>query len=350
MRTWGYVLAVIILVSGCITAAWLTSRDIPDDLTGIRAAVVPVEVEVTSTSVDFNAPAEITAFRVDGMEMVSPGTQGMATEILVESGDIVGSGTPLFRANGILVRAYSGDVLHRPLATGDRGPDVVAAQRLLGQLLPEVEVPETGRVDRRTVAAISAYAESIGAGSNIKVLDNTWFAVLPAEQLQVESVELTVGAPVPSLGETLVTSPAGVSGVEVTSNSQGPDGAYVFLAEGERIAVARQADLWTADEAAARPVIQTKGVASESGTTLALQGRVVLLEPEIGLSVPGASLVPGDGEASCVVLASIPHEPVGVEVVGGDASGNAQLISPDLQPGTRVLVNPLEIAPDVRCP
>lgn len=340
-------------VVGAVTSSWLLTRGADDGLSGLEPEPVPVLAPVESVSVDYSAEAALTAELAEGPELSATGLSGTVTEVSLTEGEPVIAGQVLYRVGGVPVIAYGGEtVLYRPLSSGARGEDVALAQRLLNQLVDGQDLEIDGVFGASTADAVRVF-ERTWTSQPSGTFRPEWFTFLPAEELLVASVEIRLGRPVPASGEPVAVGSTTLSGVELSSVTDGPAGGYVFLVQGESIPVELEADgTWTiTDLHAATAVALAQATPGDDRVNLA--GRTRLVEGEPGLAVPASAVVVDASGGTCVAVAErdSPSQAssVPVTVVGSSIDGRAQL-SATIDEGALVLVNPVQILGDLSCP
>lgn len=349
----GYLMLVGVLVIGAVVATWVLVRGSASDLEELtpqdRAVLVPVQ----ETTVDFSAPATLSAQVAPGRSIPAPALTGTVTGVEVAPGDVLSGEEKLYAVDGVPVVAYADEgVLFRPLSRGDRGPDVATAQRFLNSLL-DADLDDDGVFGATTRSAVQDYERRIGIQDPTGVLDPGWFAHLPTESFEVAEVDVQAGAPAPAAGQPVATGTASLADVTMTSASAGPAGAYELLVRGEAVPVERAEDgSWqvTDLDAAASVVLADAGAVDQVSVT----GQVRLLDGQAGQAVPAAAIITDSTDSTCVAATTSStidgaSDLAVVEVLGSSVDGLAQL-RPTLPEGARVLVNPVPVLGDVTCP
>lgn len=351
-RRWGPAVATLAVI-GAVAASWLLTRGADDGLTGLEPEPAAVLAPVESVSVDYSADAALTAELTEGPELPATGLSGTVTEVSLTEGELVTAGQVLYRVGGVPVIAYGGEtVLYRPLSSGSRGEDVALAQRLLNQLVDGSNLEDDGVFGAATADAVRAF-ERTWTATPSGVFQPEWFSYLPTEEFLVASVEVRLGFPAPAAGEPVAVGSTTLSGVQLSSVTDGPAGDYEFLVQGESIPVELEANgTWViADLQAAITVALAQATPGEDRVNLS--GRTRLLEGEPGLAVPASAIITDAAGATCVAVADrdTPREAdiVAVAVVGSSIDGRAQL-NAAVEERALVLVNPVQILGDLSCP
>lgn len=350
-RHWYPVLALVLCGSTAATA-WLLGQQVPTALAALDPPAVPVTAPVQEAELTFDTSATLSATYATAPALISSGRSGTITGTPVRPGTVLTTGTVVYVVDGVPVRAYTGeDVFFRPLALGDRGPDVTAAQRLLKALLPERRVAVDGVYSTATERHVRAYEKALGAAESTGVLDPTWFVRLPHDQYIVASTTVVLGAPAPAGGDEVATAAPALSSASLLPDerSDGPDGQYTFVYAGAEVAVERAADTWTVVDLESAYAVMAG--ADMVGATASREGRLRVAEPLVGQGLPPSAVVLSDDRTrTCtVVVTRTGYEAVQVELVGTAIDG-AALVRTVLDPGSTVLLNPGEVAPDVTCP
>ncbi|MBZ2199713.1 peptidoglycan-binding domain-containing protein [Occultella gossypii] len=346
-------LVVALAVIGAVAASWFLTRDAGDALSALDPEPVPVLAPVESVAIDYSADAMLTAELTDGADLMATGLSGTVTAVVITAGSPVSSGQVLYRVDGVPVVAYSGDVvLYRPLSSGARGADVSLAQRLLSELVPEVNLDADGVYGASTAAAVRAYERTWGA-SPTGTFQPEWFLYLPSDDFDVAAVTIRPGAPAPATGEPVASGATTLEGALITSATAGPAGSYEFLVQGQAIPIQLADDgTWTiTDLQAATDLALAQAV--DGTDTVSLNGRTRLVDGEPGQAVPAASVVSDSEGATCIAIATPEStsdatlEPV--NVVGSSIDGRAQIMA-TLDEGALVLVNPVQMLGNLTCP
>lgn len=194
--------AVVWLVVPAVSMWWLTRSAAHSALTMDTVTFVPVQQNEDPTVSD----VDVVLSRAAVPQVVAPTLSGLVEEVDIASGESIADGAAVLVAGGIRRLAYaSGRPFGRALRYGDVGPDVQALNHMLGDL--GYEHGNAGVAVGSTVRGVASLAQAIGAGYR-EVFDPGWVVYLPAPDLVVDSVELTVGAPVPGPGAVIATGQA----------------------------------------------------------------------------------------------------------------------------------------------
>lgn len=354
-----YLVGTCVLVVGALVLGWLVTARIPDQLTSVSISPISVETFVIEESVDFNTEAVATGEYRAAAPVTSSGLSGTVTRVPIAPGGILTAGDAVYEVDNLTVTAYDDEqVLYRSLKQGDRGEDVAGLQRVLNGLVAGANLEVDGRFGSGTAEAVREFSRTIGARPTA-VFDPRWMVHLPTSEYRVDSVAVQVGTPAPQAGTRVLTSEAQLVGVSITSQSAGPaDGEYEFVYAGEAIPVARRGGDWAVEDASTPAFSDVlaphpseegdSGVALADTTMTTLKGRTRLTNPTRASVVAPAALVTSQDGATCLVAADDTSTPIPVAVVGVTVDGRA-IIESRLTAGTAVLLNPVDVAPQITC-
>lgn len=342
---WLYVAALFVVVPFSILLGMLLS---PDRLADLDAAAVPVVEPADTIQFDQRSGVVITPRWAEGTALHAPNWTGIVGRVDLQVGTSLESGVSIGSVAGVTRLAVTTpEPFYRPLALGDRGPDVVwlhDALRRLGHL--DAAPSNASLVSATTVRAINALAIALGVPGGANAFDPAWFVWLPQEPYPVASVALVAGAPAPGPGTPVASSARRLVGADL----QGVDGGALELDEGVDYVLA-VADV--------EVPLDPGGGLSEDGLAQlgavldpaadSASGSVHRAEPLAVWAVPSAAVVSGaDGRLCVWVAADDTFEAVAVRVSA--ARAGLTFVEPPAAEGTRVLHNPAAILADPACP
>jgi hypothetical protein len=185
------VVVALLLVAGSVagTVAVLTAPR-PD----LLAEADPLgEVPVSAYAYTDPRPVRVTLATAEPIPVVT-NASGTVTASWCTPGGELASGSPVLEVDGAPVLGLATRTpLWRDLAAGHSGDDVRAVQEELARL--GLAVPGSGRVDRATVAALRAFAQTHGitverGGPLLPRASVVW---LPGEVVTIDGCEIVVG-------------------------------------------------------------------------------------------------------------------------------------------------------------
>jgi hypothetical protein len=316
----------------------------------------PVALIEPARLVDFDERTGVAATLswTEGPALLAPDWSGTVGQVHLRSRDSIRSGDPVAVIDGVTRLAVpSPQPFFRSLATDDQGPDVGWLHDVLRGLGYLQQVPDDdSRVSEATIGAVRAMAVELGVIGPVDAFDPGWFAWLPEEPFEVESVELTAGAPAPSAGTPLATGAAQLDAVTLQRLDGGPltpepGVAYVLEMEGEELPLDADAD---ADADAG--TVDADGLVRLSAALPPLldsaSGSVRRVRPLAVWAIPSAAVMSGAQGQLCIWTdAGGRYEALAVDVVAGRAGVT---FSRPPTPSALVLHNPAEILAEPACP
>lgn len=356
------------LVAACFVlapaAALVTLALLVDDRPAeFREREQPVWTAPTERVLDAEVTAVLTAQAGAAPTLVSPGGQGVVTQVHVATGGEVRSGDPIYSLDGVQVSAMMAPAPpYRELGLGDSGPDVNALETYLiaaGYLAGEAD-DEYGEDTARSVSAYQADAgvqEPDGRfgpelvvwlpvqDETIHSFRATEVLMRPGQTLPGQGSDILIGEP--PLTTTHLATPAGgrlqLSGAfDVTVTT--PAGRSVALAASASDQVSQEL------QAALEKLLADEPGIVDQVTGEGLPVRLRPTDPERVLTVPASAvMVDRQGIDTCVWgRSSGAPEPVAlaVQVTGGDLA--TAEIEGDLE-GHEVLVNPIGVLREATC-
>lgn len=337
---------LLVLPAGGLAAAWFLTDD---DVDSLSAGGAPVLSAPTARQVTGSQPVSLTLTWDEGRELISPGWNGVVTAVDVAPGDALVSGQQVAVIDGVARLAFASTVpFHRPLKSGDEGPDVAAVHELLLALGEIDALPGTPAFySFATSQAVRALETRLGIAPTTGVFDSAWVAWLPAPELVIGAVNLAVAAPASSPGSPFAAEAARITGVLVQ-----PANASAPLAVEHGVPfVLRVGDL--------ELPISEGGVLAESDyATLAgaveplaeqASGVVMRETPLDALAVPSTAIVTGPAGGLCAWVAQGTAYEARPVTVGDSRSGVTNIVT-GLQPTDEVLANPAEVLEAPACP
>lgn len=309
------------------------------------AAEQPDTVTVGSREVD-RAIAVNATVTLGAQPELKSGADGVVTG-LTASGTIE-QGAELFAVNGVPVLAYSGEVLHRDLARGDRGADVEALGEYLVQLGLLDSAPAGDQLDRSIEAAVKKLQERLGVSTD-GVFRLSYIAYVPEGAKEITSPVVELGDAI-SAGSTVLQATAPVDSVVLTPVSTGNLAAYSGLDLALRLGdlavdvsgVENTGDEATRIAAALDEATRAGTVRVETTEPSAYSGGVLVLrDPLTSGVVPSTSVLIDSDATTCVIV---------VEGHNDESPQHTALVLEDATEGTEVgtvVVDPSAIGANV---
>ncbi len=348
----GAVLAVTLLI--VVLVAALVRLELRGGTpAGIEPPVEAVITEAAAASGEVVRPIELQIELAPGAVALAPAWSGLVTEVLVQPGQLIVTGAPVAAVDGIERLAVSSPApFHRPLALGDRGPDVTM---LADVLLTLGRVPAAAAAgdtfDATLASAVAGLARDLGAEVGQPAsFDPSWFVWMPGDDLVVAQVSLTTAAPAPAPGQAALTFTPAVAAVRVPADRLPPAEAGLAPELGIRIGDVEAEVIdgiveLSPELAAALATSITVPAAAETDTSApgvtSVPAELVMRWPDDLTRVPLTALVTtGDGLQCLVAETGESREARMVSVVGSEtASGVALIVGIDA--GSPVVVNPV---------
>lgn len=341
---WWLFAACVALVPLAFLAGLLVAED---RLAGVTVDPEPVVVPADTVRLTDESSALLTLRWEPTSPLLAPGWTGLVTDVHMEPGDQLATGDPVVSVDGVVrVAAASEQPLHRRLALGDSGPDVVVLHGLLIELGHLAEPPASPEnYSAATSAAVRALEGALGVPHPSGVFDPAWLVWLPAEPWPVVGVAIEAGRPAPQAGEAVATSPETLVGASLTTAEAAPidldpEAAWVVGVGGEALPVDPASSALDGDALGVLAGLIPAG--TETAT-----GQVRRRDPREVVVVPSSAVVTGEDGRLCVwVPGESALAAVEVEIVGSRA-GASHLAPTAL---SDVLANPAEVLAEPACP
>lgn len=308
-----------------------------------------VEANDTPTTRSVSVQIEWSA----GQEVYAPRWTGLVEQVDISVGQRVASGQPVAVIGGVQrIALHTDRPFAKPLQQGDKGPDVIALNSLLGAR--DLAHGDADVYTRATHNGVVEFAKAIGVpdARNVPGFSPEWVLYLPADAVTVTETTLRVGAPAPAEGDAVIVGEeqiisARISDSAVTAQAapgsepddSQPSGDLITLKTDETLLVAGQELAVNAQrnalDPAAFPVLSS--LVQPSTDTVAA---VVRQPPSDGQwTVPSAAILSGADGQTCVILrdsssgtatpVSVSGQGNGLTVVDGPlAEGSSVLLAP----------------------
>ncbi len=309
-----------------------------DTLDGVTDGPVPIVTEAGLRSVDTRAAATLELSWTVGPTLKSPGLDGRVTRIAVEAGDTIISGDVILAVDGIdRIALVTPEPMVRTLDRGAKGPDVEWLQDYLteaGFFSENI----TGTYGYRTDRAVKAWRTSLGDPDPSGVFLPQLVLWLPGEPFAVDAVLVAVDDVAPGVGSPVVTSPSSLSTavVGVREGQTVPVSGDLVFASSEGDAIALSGELVVVDLGSVAALLAVSAeVESVDGFVRATSSTEVATVPTSAVIADGTGGVcvwKSDGDGFAAVPVELARATAGVAFVGTG-----------VQPGDKVLVNPVEI-------
>jgi hypothetical protein len=222
------------LVAGVGVAAWIAAPIAGVFVLSSQATTAALEpalvtwVPVENNSGAVSRPVSVHVAWADTTPLVAPSWTGVVQRTFVRSGSGITSGDPIAIIDGIKRLAiHTNEPFYRTLTVGDHGGDVAAFNRMLIDL--GFEADNDDQFTYMTQAGLRAFAKSIGvpAARDVTSFDPSWVVFLAQRSVNIETFQMLVGAPAPSVGteiaevEPSISSARLVERSDLTANEEG---------------------------------------------------------------------------------------------------------------------------------
>ena len=203
--------AVTLAGAGAVGGYLVRPADVPDRL---RAAPEATTAPVGQEELTDERTVKVSLVTSAAVPLVS-GVTGRVTQTWCRAGAPLRSGQVVARVNDTpLIALATSMPLYRDLASGDRGPDVLALQHELTRL--GYRVRADGKFGAATRSAMKRLQKASGIGKPAGTVKYGAILWLPAAAVTPDSCKFNRGASV-SAGATVATAPARLSSVVVKS-------------------------------------------------------------------------------------------------------------------------------------
>ncbi|GAB4082749.1 hypothetical protein GCM10028783_36990 [Modestobacter muralis] len=216
---------LVLWVAVPAVAVWLLQHR-ADSVTLADPQTVYVEVQANTAAVV--QEVNISLRLEGGATVLAPALTGIVEQLLVQPGQTLTSGQPLAVIGGMTRLAVNSErPFARPLAVGDKGPDVAMLHATLTSLGYSSGAGSTySQATARGVAQLQkAVSQVPGGDTSGASFDPNWFFYLPAGEVVVATNELVLGAPAPAAGEPVLTARRSVTEATLTLEQDAGDQA-----------------------------------------------------------------------------------------------------------------------------
>lgn len=347
VRTALLVLLVIVLASAGVF--WLLQRW-PDTGAALTTPVAPVVMTVGAGATETDAPVTVTVSTARPAPLVAPAISGVVTAVSLGPGDVLGQGDPVFEVDGRPVRAAStSKPFYRVIVPGDTGGDVTALRTLLRNV--GVDVAAAGAADGVLRTAVGSW---LGSQPDGVVFDPAGVIWLPTAGLVVDTVAVTVGAPAPGAGASVVTFAPVVESATVPASGFAADATgFTVAVAGRSIPVEKSGALTLSKEdarvlaataATAPPGTMGGGAVAGGVITGDITGTLTTAWASEVVTIPTSAIVTRQDGTLCVVIADgAADRGVTVTVAASQTdTGTSQLLG--VAAGASLVVNPVASA------
>lgn len=277
---------------------------------------------------------------------VAPAWDGIVQGVRASAGTRLVSGDVFVKVQGVdRILATTPEPFIRSLSLGMRGADVES----LNQLLRTRNLSHgTGDVfSRSTQNGVRGLAESLGAGSDVRIFDPSWVIFLPRDQT-VKELSINVGAPAPGAGTPLLVPAEELASAKIIdagiaeSLAQGDDLPLPpadSLPEGTDVLVSGE-PLRLNDE---RNAVDAGSLAALN-SVLAPGGKAAVIESRssngaTGWSVPSVALYIDRAGLSCI-LVKRDGEIVGLGAAVASVQGSRSVVQAPLRSTDKIGMDP----------
>jgi hypothetical protein len=280
---------------------------------------------------------------------VAPAWNGMLQEILVNRGDPVANGTPLFLIDNIQrVAAEMPIPFSGPLAINDSGPAVSALNDFLTTQGFDAQTGDT--FTNSTLRAVRDFAATLGVPNSREVdhFDPAWVVFLDSPAVVQSTEEAVVGAPAPSPGTPVIVFepqvasalllPASVAASNGTGSASWSDSDAIQADQSQTLRVlAHELPLnETRDRVAPEGLVDLSRLASPEA--IAIPGALARAPKANEWVVPSAAIVTGSGGETCVIVGPDQKVPTAITIVAQSTVG--VVITGDLDADDRIAIIP----------
>lgn len=344
--------------------AWI-AISLPDEPSEIAVEVESVWADPVEVRVDTETPVEIVLVRSEAQQLLSPGWQDVVSRVDVSVGDIVDSFDVVAVVGTRPVVAVATDEpFTRNLSANDRGSDVAMLQTLLSEVgfYPSENID--GVFGAATGRAVKEWRESIGDQSAGRSFERNQVLWLGAGPMRVASVEIVAGRVAPAADAPVFVGEHPFERGTIVIPQTTQDAA---IEEGYSLLVDERFDLGNAKKAeltelqltelsrlladgvvTVLPPAPTSTSVGPVSNESRLSAEFVINEPEMAVAVPGSSVLSGPNGGACVFEGTDSSGSVlSVEVVGGELG--VVFLDPSSAPTQSVLVNPIDVSPELKC-
>ncbi len=309
-----------------------------DTLDGVTDGPVPIVTEAGRRSLDTQAAATLALEWSDGLTLKSPGMDGRVTRVAAGSGGTIISGDIVLAVDGIdRVALATPQPMVRTLDRGDKGPDVEWLQEYLteaGFYTADI----TGTYGYQTDRAVKAWRTSLGDPDPRGVFLPQLVLWLPSEPLVVDTVLVAVDDPAPGTGSPLVLSPRSLTAavVEVREGQTVATLGDLVFAPSDGDPIALSDSLTVLDLGSVSTLLDVNSEIE------AVEGFVRSTTSTEVATVPTSAVI-SDGTGGVCVWKADGNGFAAVPVELARATAGVAFVGTGVQPGEKVLVNPVEI-------
>jgi len=337
-------LAIVAPVSGLVVVGVF----VPDSLNRASEVPAPITMPVIEQSDAQAVGVKASLTWTPGPTLVAPNWTGLVTSVDVQVGDVVSSGTPVVRIDGVpRVGFASTSPFYRPLSTGMTGADV----QMLRDGLSGLGIGNVGSgavydsTLQRAVKTFQAIFLGAGGAKVDGAFDPAMVIFLPVPDVTVATVHVQVGMTAPTQGQVIVDSASVLQAFQMTpaDTSVGArglpaqsDGYVLVVNRSQPVEVGEGFTL--SDRASLDSVAQALPDHPDS-----LLGEVRLADARVFAAVPTTSIVTGGDGGLCVFTPSASGTLVSYPVVvEGGLPGVTEVSGLDASV-TSVVANPGEL-------
>jgi hypothetical protein len=335
-----------------VVAAVVWAR--PDETDSPRD-VVRALIPVGERRLDGDQSGTITFEWTEDRAVESRKLDGLVTDIFIEPGQVIESGTPILEIDGVARLALvGGRPFHRTLGPNDAGLDVIALDALLLELgIAEVSTLRRGAFSGSTTEAVRRLATLIGSTDRSGRFEPSWFVFLREDETSVGVVDVGIGDSI-STGDQIYGTPQQLRSATVIPS--GPASSKALISDGPVIVTLGERSVELPSLELDLPTVLADLTDSGWAIPPDTQQRMVVVDGikvrraeavSFG-SVPAAAVLTDQDASSCVIVAlnDGSYEPVEFDPAPNTEAG-VVLVAAALI-GKQVVSNP-EFVPEASC-
>ena len=317
-------------------------------LSGLDHAPAPFVEPARAVEFDERTGIAATLTWAPGPRLYAPPWSGTVGQVQLQPGQTLRTGDPVATVNAVpRVAVSSAQPFFRPLALGDRGPDVDWLHEALASLgYREMGPEDDAIVGGSTLAAVRALAADLGVVGRVDAFDPGWFVWLPEDPFEVDSVALVAGAPATPPGTELAAGAPVLTAIKL----QRVDGTPLALEPGVGYVLEMDGEDLPLDPATSS--VGNEGLRRLANMLPALtdsaSGSMRRAQPLAVWALPSGAVMSGPNGQLCIWIQNeTSYEAVTVEIVSGRA-GVTFVLPP--RTSASVLQNPAETLVEPACP
>lgn len=266
--------------------------------------------------------------QIETLELVSS-LSGIVTDIYLEPGSPLVSGTPLFEVNAKkVISAPTSNPFFRPLTAADSGADVAQLNVLLQEM--GLKHGSGDKFTNATLAGVRALAAIVGVpdAKQVTAFDNTWVLWVPADDLEIMEWKITKGQNLSGENTEILSIAPQIQDLVIQAVPE--KSQPIQLSPGSKLTF--ESTDYFADENGKVPDLEAKIEAEKIGLPKSEQGNapqdqadqadqeerpaafVTVINEVSGWNVPNAAIWNNEAGAVCVLVKGTGQPVKGIEV------------------------------------